>query len=77
MTSWAITRSQHCDFLFQEKSLVTQLKDLKEYLVKKIETRFMELQKEVQKAVQVKKKAIDNRRKFLDRNFLQVIDWLG
>ena len=37
----------------------------------------MELQKEVQKAVQVKKKAIDNRRKFLDRNFLQVIDWLG
>jgi type III secretory pathway component EscV len=40
--------------VLQEKSLATQLKDLKEYLMNKIETRFHELQKEVQKAVQVK-----------------------
>ena len=52
---------------------MNKLKDMKEYLINKIETRFFELTKDVQKGVQVKKKAIDNRIKFLDRNFLQVI----
>jgi hypothetical protein len=51
---------------------MNKLKDMKEYLINKIETRFFELTKDVQKGVQVKKKAIDNRIKFLDRNFLQV-----
>ena len=52
--------------------MLNQLQDLKAYLVTKIESRFFELNKDVQKSIQTKKKAIENRKKFLDRNLVQV-----
>ncbi|CAB4066240.1 unnamed protein product [Lepeophtheirus salmonis] len=55
----------------KERSLLTQLKDIEQYLVNKIECRFKELIKEVSKTILDKRKAIDGRKNTLDRLFQQ------
>ena len=52
--------------------MLTQLHDIKKYLVDKIETRFKELEKEVSRNVRVKKRAIEDRKSTLDRFHVQV-----
>ena len=55
----------------KEKALMNQLKDVKNYLVTKIEARFKELKTDVTKAVRSKRKAIEGRKEILNRyNFL-------
>ena len=51
---------------------MTQLRDVKNHLVNKIESRFKELTNEVSKNVRVKRKAIEGRKSNLDRFYLQV-----
>ena len=49
-----------------------QITDVKNYLVKKVETRFKELANEVSKSVREKRKAIEGRKSNLDRLYIQV-----
>ena len=56
----------------QERSLMRQITDVKNYLVKKVETRFKELANEVSKSVREKRKAIEGRKSNLDRLYIQV-----
>ena len=53
----------------REKALMNQLKDVKNYLVTKIEARFKELKTDVTKAVRSKRKAIEGRKEILNRYF--------
>ena len=55
----------------KEKSLMTQLQDLKSYLITKLDARFRELQTEVTKIVRAKRKIIEGRKSTLDRMYLQ------
>ncbi len=57
----------------KEKSLMTQLQDLKTYIVTKLDGRFRELFTELSKTVREKRKAIEGRKTVLDRLYLQVI----
>ena len=55
----------------KEKSLMTQLQDLKAYMITKLAARFRELQTEVSKIVREKRKAIEGRKTVLDRYYVQ------
>ena len=51
----------------KEKALINQLKDVKSYLLTKIEARFKELKTDVTKAIRTKRKAIEGRKEILNR----------
>ena len=51
----------------KEKALLNQLKDVKSYLLTKIEARFKELKAEVMKELRSKRKAIEGRKEILNR----------
>ena len=53
----------------KEKALMNQLKDVKNYLVTKIEARFKELKTDVAKSVRSKRKAIEGRKEILNRYY--------
>jgi hypothetical protein len=55
----------------KEKSLMTQLQDLKAYLITKLDGRFRELTNEVSKIVREKRKAIEGRKSVLERYYVQ------
>ena len=67
-----LSSSDNGSFLSQERSLMRQIADVKNYLVKKVETRFRELTNEVSKSVREKRKAIEGRKSNLDRLYIQV-----
>lgn len=51
----------------KEKALLNQLKDVKSYLITKIEARFKDLKSEVMKSVSSKRKVIEARKDILNR----------
>ena len=51
----------------KEKALLSQLNDVKSYLITKIEARFKDLKSEVMKSVSSKKKVIEARKDILNR----------
>ena len=51
----------------KEKALLNQLKDVKSYLVTKIEARFKDLKSEVMKGLRSKRKVIESRKEILNR----------
>ena len=55
------------EFDIKEKALLNQLKDVKSYLITKIEARFKDLKSEVMKSVSSKRKIIEARKDILNR----------
>ncbi len=55
---------------------MTQLQDLKSYMITKLDGRFRELFTELSKTIRVKRKAIEGRKTALDRYYLQVSIYL-
>ena len=55
----------------KEKALVNQIKDVRTYLLTKIDARFKELKSDVIKAVHTKRKTIEGRKDILNRYYLQ------